>query len=359
MMMKLFLFTTVSLLLLGSANAASDTTNAPTPAEVIAPAINSTADVVAVLENNAVNSKLIRLNPRAKSFVEDYMRQHRKSMMAMKDWGLPYFNMIDKIFVQYDLPVELKYLAVIESKLKSSAVSRVGAVGPWQFMPATARQYGLKITSTKDERRDYVKSTHAAAKYLKVLYNEFGDWLLAIAAYNGGPGYVLSAIRKSGSHNFWILQNYLPEESRNHVKKFISAHYLFEGQGSICTLTKSEATEQIAALAGYLQKRSLTAEELNESSTTTISGKYRAEVIAKYVNMDSEEFNRYNPYFDQVMDQPENKYDLKLPAENMEKFIANKYPILNESVQLLLTTSDLKEEQDSDLNNKQQTTAIK
>jgi membrane-bound lytic murein transglycosylase D len=358
MMMKLFLFTTVSLLLFGSVNAGSDTTNAPTPAEVIAPTINQNADVVAVLENNAVNSKLIRLNPRAKSFVEDYMREHRKSMTAMKDWGLPYFKTIDRIFAQYELPVELKYLAVIESKLKSSAVSRVGAVGPWQFMPATARQYGLKITKTRDDRRDYVKSTHAAAKYLKYLYNEFGDWLLAIAAYNGGPGYVINAIKKSGSHNFWVLQNFLPAESRNHVKKFISAHYLFEGQGSICTLTKSEATEQIGALAGYLQKRSLTAEELNESSTTTISGKYRAEVIAKYVNMDSEEFNKYNPLFDKVMDQPNNTYDLKLPAGNMEKFIANKYPILNESVQLLLTTSDLKEE-DSDLNNKQQTTAIK
>jgi membrane-bound lytic murein transglycosylase D len=358
MMMKLFLFTTVSLLLFGSVHAVPDTTNAPTPAEVIAPAIDANADVVAVLENNAVNSKMIRLNPRAKSFVEDYMREHRKSMTAMKDWGTPYFNIIDKIFAKYDLPVELKYLAVVESKLKSGAVSRVGAVGPWQFMPATAKQYGLKITTTRDDRRDYVKSTHAAARYLKYLYNEFGDWLLAIAAYNGGPGYVIHAIKKSGSRNFWVLQNYLPEESRNHVKKFISAHYLFEGQGSICTLTKSEATEQIGALAGYLQKRSLTAEELNESSTTTISGKYRAEVIAKYVNMDSEEFNRYNPLFDQVMDRADNTYDLKLPTENMEKFIANKYPILNESVQLLLPNSDLKED-DSDLNNKQQTTAIK
>ena len=234
----------------------------------------------------------------------------------------------------------------------------MGAVGPWQFMPATARAYGLKVTSTKDERRDYVKSTHAAAKYLKYLHKTFGDWLLAIAAYNGGPGYVYSAIKKSGSRNFWKLQNYLPAESRNHVKKFISAHYLFEGQGGICTLTKSEATEQIGALAGYLQKRSLTAQELNESPTTTISGKYRAEVIAKYVNMDSDEFNRYNPLFDEVMDAEENTYEMKLPLDNMEKFVANKYPILNESVQLLLT--EAKEDiEGSELNNKQQTTAIK
>ena len=358
-MMKLVLFfTSVSLMLFGMASAASDTTNAPTPAEVITAPVTPDADLVAVLENDAITSKAIRLNPRAKSFVEDYMKDHRKSMMAMKVWGLPYFNIMDRILRQYDLPVELKYLAVIESKLKSGAISRVGAVGPWQFMPATARAYGLKVTSTKDERRDYVKSTHAAAKYLKYLHKTFGDWLLAIAAYNGGPGYVYSAIKKSGSRNFWKLQNYLPAESRNHVKKFISAHYLFEGQGGICTLTKSEATEQIGALAGYLQKRSLTAQELNESPTTTISGKYRAEVIAKYVNMDSDEFNRYNPLFDEVMDAEENTYEMKLPLDNMEKFVANKYPILNESVQLLLTeaTEDI---EGSELNNKQQTTAIK
>lgn len=354
--MKLF-FTTLSLLLVGSAFAASDTTTTPTPAQVITKPVVPATAVESVIQNDAIAAKMIKLNPRAKTFVQDYMKSHRKTMTELKSWGLPYFNLMEQILVQHGLPIELKYLAVIESKLKSGAVSHVGAVGSWQFMPSTAKAYGLKITKSKDERKDYYKSTYAAARYLKYLYNEFGDWLLVIAAYNGGPGYVYSAIKKSGSRNFWVLQNYLPAESRNHVKKFIGVNYLFDGHGSICTLTKSEATEQIGSLAGYLLNRNLTAEELNDATTTTISGKYRAVVIAKYVNMDAQDFNRYNPQFDKVMDREDNSYDLKLPAENMEKFIANKYPILNESVQLLLTDSD--QPVATELNNKQQTTAIK
>ena len=358
--MKLSLFlTTLSVLFVTTAFAVADTTKTPSPAQVIKePVATATVEIESVIKNNAINSNTIRLNPRAKSFVEDFTRSHSKSFNRMKEWGLPYFNMIDEIFEQHGLPTELKYIAVIESKLKTSAVSHVGAVGPWQFMAATARGYGLQVNKGKDERRDLYKSTHAAAKYLKYLYNEFGDWLLVIAAYNGGPGYVYSAIKKSGSRNFWKLQNYLPAESRNHVKKFISTHYIFEGQGSICTLTRDEATEQIGALAGYLLNRNLSAAELEQASTTTISGKYRASVIAKHVNMDVEEFGRYNPKFDKIMDSAENTYDLKLPANQMEKFIANKYSILNESVQLLLKDeSGLAN--NFELNNKQQTTAIK
>lgn len=350
-MMKLkFFLTTFSLLVIATAQADIDTTKSPIPAEVInTPIVPTTVDIESVINNEAIIANTIRLNPRAKSFVEDYRKSHTKLLMEMKTWGRPYFNVMDEILEQHGLPIELKYVAVVESKLKNSAVSHVGAVGPWQFMAGTAKDYGLKISKTRDERRDLHKSTHAAAKYLKYLYNEFGDWLLAIAAYNGGPGYVYSAIKKSGSRNFWKLQNHLPEESRNHVKRFISTHYIFEGQGGICTLTKDEATEQIGALAGYLLNRNLTASELERASTTTISGKYRAVVIAKYVNMDIQEFNRYNPKFDKMMDTESNEYDLKLPAVQMEKFVANKYPILNESVQLLLAESD-----DADLNNKQQ-----
>jgi membrane-bound lytic murein transglycosylase D len=357
MMMKrtLFFYCTVSLLILSSARA-SDTTTTPSPAQVITQPIIP-ADVESVIQNNALAVKTVRLNPRAKSFVEDYTVKNQKSLMLLRNSGLPYLNKINTIFAQHGLPVELKYLAVIESKLKPSAVSHVGAVGPWQFMAGTARDFGLKVTANKDERRDFIKSTHAAARYLKYLYNEFGDWLLVLAAYNGGPGYVYNAIKKSRSRNFWDLQYYLPAESRNHVKRFIGTHYILEGQGGICTLTKSEATEQIGALAGYLLNRSLTAQELDNARTTTISGKYRAVVVAKYVNMDMQEFNRYNPKFDKVIDSDRNIYELKLPAQNMEKFIANKYPILNESVQLLLDES--RESQLTELNKKQQTTAIK
>lgn len=358
MMKRVFLvYCTVSLCTLGKASA-SDTTKTPGPAQVMTLPLREAADVEAVIENQAIAANTIRLNPRAKTFVEDYTTKNRKDVMGIKDRGLVYLNMIDNIFTQHGLPTELKYLAIIESRLNSRAVSRVGAVGPWQFMAGTAKDFGLVVSARRDERKDYFKSTHAAARYLKYLYNEFGDWLLVLAAYNGGPGYVYNAIKKSRSRNFWDLQYFLPAESRNHVKRFISTHYILEGQGSITTLTKAEATEQIGSLAGYLLNRSLTAEELDNARTTTISGKYRAVVIAKYVNMDPDDFNRYNPRFDKIMDAGQNTYELKLPEENMEKFIANKYPILNESVQLLLNESNNASVAE-ELSRKQQTTAIK
>jgi membrane-bound lytic murein transglycosylase D len=137
----------------------------------------------------------------------------------------------------------LKYLAVIESELKTSALSCVGALGPWQLMPETAQDLGLKINRHVDERTNYSKSTKAAALYLKDLYAKFGDWLLVLAAYNSGPGPVYAAIHKSGSKNFWALQDYLPAETRGHVKRFIATHYHFEGKGSVTTLTKAENIE--------------------------------------------------------------------------------------------------------------------
>ena len=198
-------------------------------------------------------------------------------------------------------PGELKYLAVIESKLKTSAVSWAGAVGPWQFMPQTARLMGLRVNRKIDERKDFEKSTYAASKYLKQLYDEFGDWLLVIAAYNGGPGNVYSAIRKSGSENFWILQRYLPNETRNHVKKYIATHYILEGQGGVTTLTKEETQLQLSALSHSQSLRNLSDEELLALKTLTLTGKYLSQVIARTLLMDWNEFNRYNPNFDKVM----------------------------------------------------------
>src|SRR6266487_437559 len=185
----------------------------------------------------------VQLNPRAISFVQDYMDKHTKQLEQMKDWAKPYFDMMDGILTAHGLPGELKYLAVIESNLKSDALSWAGAVGPWQFMPGTARIMGLKVNIYLDERTDYYKSTRAAAKYLADLFSIYNDWLLVIAAYNGGVGNVNYAIRKSGSRNFWDLQYYLPEESRNHVKKFIATNYIMEGNGGITTVTKDEADE--------------------------------------------------------------------------------------------------------------------
>jgi membrane-bound lytic murein transglycosylase D len=298
---------------------------------------NGFNDLFQIASADATNGS--RLNARAVGFVQDYIEKNNKDLENMKSWGRPYFNMIDGILTQYGLPRELKYLAVIESNLKPNSVSWAGAVGPWQLMPATARLLGLRVTRKNDERRNYSKSTHAAAKYLRDLYSEFGDWLLVIAAYNGGSAHIYSAMRKSGSHNFWDLQYYLPAESRNHVKKFIGTHYIFEGQGGITTLTRDEATEQLSGSSMYVFHRKISQEEMDNAKTTSVSGKYHSSIISKYILMEPDEFNRYNPDFDKVMASTNNTYELKLPSEKMELFAANKYQILNESVQLLLNSS--------------------
>jgi membrane-bound lytic murein transglycosylase D len=276
-----------------------------------------------------------RLNPKALNFIQDYVKENWEELQQVRMTGTPYFNLIEGILTQYDLPGELKYLAVIESNLKPSAVSRVGAAGPWQLMPQTARDLGLKVNKNVDERRNYVKSTRAAAMYLKDLYNQLGDWLLVIAAYNTGTAHVNHAIRQSGSRNFWELQYYLPAESRIHVKKFIGTQYVFEGQGSVTTLTREEAMEQLSGSAMYVFHRQLSEAERSGSRTVAISGKYIASVIVRYTLMDSTAFSRYNPDFDKIMASTNNSYDLKLPADKMDLFEANKYQILTESVEQL------------------------
>jgi membrane-bound lytic murein transglycosylase D len=281
-----------------------------------------------------------RLNPRAISFVQDFMIHNQEEMDEMKSWGRSYFDLIDGILAQYGLPTQLKYLAVIESNLKPTALSSVGAAGPWQLMPTTARLLGLKVNRKVDERKNYTKSTKAAAIYLRDLYTELGDWLLVIAAYNGGTGNVYRAMKKSHSRDFWNLQYYLPAESRNHVKKFIGTQYTFEGQGSVTTLTKDEATDQLSGSSMYVFARKLNKEESVSAVTLNISGKYISTVISKYILMDVVEFNRYNPDFDKVMASANNSYDLKLPAEKMDLFVSNKYQILNESVQRLLANDE-------------------
>lgn len=281
-----------------------------------------------------------RLNPRAISYVQDFMIHNKKEMDDMKSWGRPYFNLINGILSQYGLPSELKYLAVIESNLKPTALSWAGAVGPWQLMPATARVLGLKVNRKVDERKNYYKSTKAAALYLRDLYAELGDWLLVIAAYNGGTAHIYNAIKKSHSRDFWDLQYYLPAESRNHVKKFIGTQYTFEGQGSVTTLTRDEATDQLSGSSMYVFNRKLNKDEVATAKTLNVSGKYFSTVISKYILMDAAEFNRYNPDFDKVMASANNSYDLKLPGDKMDLFVSNKYQILNESVQRLLSADD-------------------
>lgn len=287
------------------------------------------------IANVAGESTGAQLNPKAINFVQDYIEKNSRDLESMKTWGRPYFKLIDRILTEYGLPRQLKYLAVIESNLKPQSVSWAGAVGPWQLMPSTARQLGLKVSHRYDERTNYTKSTRAAAIYLRDLYNELGDWLLVMAAYNGGTAHVNYAINRSHSRNFWNLQYYLPAESREYVKKFIGTHYIFEGQGGVTTLTNDEAIAQLSGSTMYVFDRKLSKQEMDHSRSVSVSGKFDAASIAKYTLMDLSDFNRYNPDFDKVMAGPNNTYDLRLPKDKADLFAANKYQILTESVQLL------------------------
>ncbi len=172
-------------------------------------------------------------NKQGMTFVHTYIRNNDACLVHVKGRSEGPFEIIDSVLKHYGLPLQLKYLAVVESELKPSAISRVGAKGPWQLMPRTAHVLGLTVNRKSDERGDYYKSTRAAARYLRDLHRQFGDWLLVLAAYNGGPAPVYRAIRKAHSRNFWVLEKYLPAESRQHVKKFIATTYYFEGDGSL------------------------------------------------------------------------------------------------------------------------------
>lgn len=273
-----------------------------------------------------------QVNPYAENYMEDYLKSHTRFLQNLKQSSTSYFNFIDGILSQYGLPNELKYLAVIESNLKSNALSVAGARGPWQFMSYTAREYGLQVNQWADDRTDYFKSTHAAAKYLLTLYKDLNDWLLVIAAYNGGPGRVYTAIKKSGSRNFWDLQYYLPEESRNHVKKFIATHYIMEAavKNDEKNFNYSKLSSQEAAIVPKIS-----AEEKSNVSEMEISGRYKALIISKNIEMAIKDFNRFNPEFDKMISMGA-VYTLRLPEEKMSVFVEKKYSILNECVQDLL-----------------------
>jgi membrane-bound lytic murein transglycosylase D len=296
---------------------------------------------------NSTLSYTSQINPNAENFIQDYMRAHAKYLNQMKGWGRPYFNLIENVLQQYGLPKELKYIAVIESNLSTSATSSVGAGGPWQFMPYTAREYGLVVNSYIDDRRDYYKSTHAAARYLLSLYRDMHDWLLVMAAYNGGPGRVYNAIKKSGSRNFWSLQYYLPEESRTYVKRFIATHYIMEGTGGVTTMGGNTTafenkynppgfeSQKVDKVNPYKRKNNFSDSIFTDVEMLPVSGKFNSAVIAKNLSMDIILFNNLNPNFDAMMSSIGN-FELRLPPDKMEIFVNNKYQILNECVQLML-----------------------
>lgn len=167
-------------------------------------------------------------NQVVRSYIDMYTQRRRTLVEEMLGLSLYYMPIFEQALEQEGLPLELKYLPVIESALNPDAVSRVGATGLWQFMLSTAKGLGLEVNSLVDERRDPIRSSELAAKYLKQLYEIYGDWSLAIASYNCGPGNVNKALRRAGGgkQDFWDIYYYLPKETRGYVPAFIAANYV-------------------------------------------------------------------------------------------------------------------------------------
>jgi len=168
----------------------------------------------------------LQANGVVKGYIKTYVQVKTEKTRTMLGRRLTYFPLFEQKLKEGGLPADLKYLSVVESALNAKAVSRVGATGLWQFMPYTGKDYDLQQTSNVDERSDAVKSTEAAVRYLKNLFSQYNDWALALAAYNSGPGRVNSAIKRAHSRDFWKIQRFLPQETRNYVPAFIAATYI-------------------------------------------------------------------------------------------------------------------------------------
>ena len=274
-----------------------------------------------------------QINPRAISFVEEYIRKQGKSLEKMKVWGKPYFDLYDQILFNYGIPKEMKYLSVIESHLGAGGTSWAGAVGPWQLMPGVAKEYGLNVGGYWDQRTDYFKSTHVAARIMKKLYAEFEDWLLVVAAYNCGNGCVRSAIRRAKSKDFWQLQYFLPEETRNHVKKFIATHLIFEGAGGFTTMTAAEVAQ--AKTQNKNTPLTLSAAELAGSALIEVSGRYNSLVVANELQINIQQFNAWNPGFDKALAAGE-KYAMRISKDKEAMFVAKKNQLLLASVRAII-----------------------
>lgn len=282
-----------------------------------------------VVKTDVKNNPLqYQINDKAISFIQTYMDKQGSELIKMKSWAKPYFNLYDLILESRGIPTQLKYLSVIESHLSSNVVSSAGAVGPWQIMPDEAQRLGLKLMPV-DERTDYQKSTLAAATILKELYDEFGDWLLVVAAYNGGAGRLRQVIQKMKSKDFWEIQYSLPLETRDHVKKFIATNYVFETDQIQATQTKILPDKK-----GYTSP-----EAAAKLSKVIIKGRYSITAIADWVHLPANILLQLNPQMEKILATGK-PFELQLPKDKLEFFEAHKNEILQASIKALYQIKD-------------------
>ena len=245
-------------------------------------------------------------NSIVRSFIDRYARNIRQVEYMAGLGEHYYFQIFEHALAKYDLPLELKYLPIIESALNSRAISRAGAGGLWQFMVATGRIYGLEVNSLVDDRSDPVKSSEAAARYLRDLYNIYCDWHLVIAAYNCGPGNVARAIRNAGGKtNYWAIYPYLPRETRGYVPIFIAANYImnFYQHHNMCPATPP-----------FVQV----------TDTINVTQRIHLEQIANVLSIPIEELRFLNPQYKQdIIPGNIKPYSLVLPMKQVSAFSVN------------------------------------
>ncbi len=250
----------------------------------------------------------VEYNPSLESVIKRYLKHRRKTManlMALSDY---YFPMFEEELDRQGLPLELKYLAIVESALKPNATSRVGAQGLWQFMFSTGKLFGLEVNSYVDERSDPLMATEAAAKYLNSLYDSLDDWDLALAAYNSGPGNVSKAIRRSGGHrNYWNIRHHLPRETAGYVPAFLATMYIFE-------YAKEHGFESNGPTYPYIA-----------TDTIKVKKMISLEQVSKVTELDLAELEFLNPSYKLgiIPVIKDENYVLRLPMEAVGKFVNN------------------------------------
>jgi len=254
----------------------------------------------------------IEYNPQLEQIIKTYLKRRKSSFSNLLEKARFYFPLFEEHLDKYDVPLEVKYLAIVESALKPRARSRVGATGLWQFMYQTGKQFNLNVSSYVDERSDPYRATEAACKYLASLYKIFGDWDLALAAYNSGPGNVNKAIRRSGgSRNFWNIKHNLPRETAGYVPAFYATLYIFEYANEHNIVAKKNA------LAYF------------ETDTVQVKKQLTFEQIYETLNVDIEVLQFLNPQYklDIIPYIKGKNYTLTLPVKDIGNFISNEQQI--------------------------------
>ncbi len=346
---------TLSLLFAIGASAIEKDTLAPTPSMRIAPAVADVAEIDRMLVQSYLNhycfttdqcllnahnysneqvptfsSELVAqrmqvldkntpfdlvYNPTVQGFIDLYAVRRRDITSKVLGMSQLYFPMMEEALVKYDIPLEMKYLSIVESALNPTAISKAGAGGLWQFMVATGKQYGLDVTSYQDERFDAYKSTDAACKYLRFLYDTFGDWQLALAAYNSGPGNVNKAIRRSGGKkDFWSIKPFLPKETQGYVPAFIAVNYVMNHASEYNIYPKEPMTTFF------------------ETDSITVTSRVDFNALSKIIDMPVDNIAFLNGTY-KLREIPDNgqKHYLIIPVSKMGVYMANEQLVYEQS----------------------------